>query len=240
MQITDAVGAEVLALAGRRCECHGDSCRHHLKGSRCKKGLRGDQWKIYWRSETGGVARRNIEAWCLDCFANNFTVPTERVALVSADIACYARLLEEDHRRAITLRSVLRDSADRVARAGLGRLVGTQPDEVLLECGGSPAALDAAHRLWETFRDSTIRLDLPTPELRSGIHCGEVVRWRNGHLAGDAVEIAARLQGLAPAGRIVLTDPVAQEIGQPDDLEAVDVPDVEGLPSISVCWALPL
>lgn len=75
MKITDKMRAQVLDRAGRRCECMSGNCRHHRKGGRCKHGLRGDKWKIYWRTEAGTTQAWNVEAWCLECFVNNFTVP---------------------------------------------------------------------------------------------------------------------------------------------------------------------
>ena len=103
LKITAEVRALAIELAGRRCECTGGNCRHHRGGARCRHGLRGDEWKVYWRSEDGGASRENIEAWCLQCFENNFEVPRERVALLAADIAGFGRLLEDDYRRAIPL-----------------------------------------------------------------------------------------------------------------------------------------
>lgn len=75
MRITDKMRQEALARAGRRCECQGGNCKHHRKGGRCKHGLRDDQWKIYWRTEAGGSNPKNLAAWCLECFSNNFTIP---------------------------------------------------------------------------------------------------------------------------------------------------------------------
>ena len=98
MKITQDVRAFAMEQAGRRCECTGANCRHHLSGARCKRGLRGDQWKVFWRTEDGGLNRENIQAWCLECFANNFEVPREQVALLATEIFGYARLLEEDRR----------------------------------------------------------------------------------------------------------------------------------------------
>lgn len=73
MEITEKVRHDVLTRAGRRCECQGPHCRHHRKGGRCKNGLRGQDWKIYRRSERGAARAWNLEAWCLTCFDNNFT-----------------------------------------------------------------------------------------------------------------------------------------------------------------------
>ncbi len=75
MEITDEMRANVLERSGRRCECQSGNCRHHRRGGRCKHGLRGDQWKIYWRTDGGGDQQWNLEAWCLECFGNNFAVP---------------------------------------------------------------------------------------------------------------------------------------------------------------------
>lgn len=72
MEITDAMRAEVLERAGRRCECLSDGCRHHRKGGRCPRGLREGQWKVYYRTEAAGAALWNLEAWCLTCFENNY------------------------------------------------------------------------------------------------------------------------------------------------------------------------
>ena len=72
MEITDAMRDEVLARAERRCECVSKNCRHHRPGARCPKGLRPGQWKIYYRTESAGAALWNLEAWCMQCFENNF------------------------------------------------------------------------------------------------------------------------------------------------------------------------
>ena len=72
MEITDAMRAEVLQRAGRRRECLSGQCRHHRKGSRCPRRLRPEQWKIYYRTESAGAALWNLEAWCQECFVNNY------------------------------------------------------------------------------------------------------------------------------------------------------------------------
>ena len=75
MEITEEMRAGALERSGRRCECRSANCRHHRRGGRCTHGLRGDQWKIYWRTDGAGGKHWNLEAWCLECFANNFAVP---------------------------------------------------------------------------------------------------------------------------------------------------------------------
>ena len=72
MIITDELREQVLHRASRRCECVSDQCRHHRNGKRCPKGLRPDDWKVYYRRESAGAKLWNLEAWCLTCFDNNF------------------------------------------------------------------------------------------------------------------------------------------------------------------------
>lgn len=231
LKITQEVRAFALEQAGRRCECTGKDCRHHLHGARCKRGLRGDEWKVFWRTEGGGATRDNIEAWCLECFANNFAAPLETVALLTSDIVGYARLSEEDRWRAITLRSVLQDAAVRVAREHSGRVVlGRRDDDVLLEFAASQNAVEAARGLRSGFEELVLRLGLPIPEICGAIHFGEVTRWRSGLLAGDAVEIMKRLRSLAGVGQIVLTEPAAAPLRGEVELDPIAEDAAIGLP----------
>jgi len=226
--------------AGRRCECTGKNCRHHLKGMRCKRGLRGDQWKVYWRSETGGLTRENIEAWCLECFDNNFDVPRETVALLVTDIVSYAQLLEEDRRRAITLKSVLRDAADKAAQEFRGRTVFDRfDDDVLMEFPSSADAVDAMRGLHIGFREIAQRLELEIPEICGAIHYGEVTRWRNGLLVGATVELTTSMRSLAGLNQVVLTEPAAAPLKGRLVLEPISPkPDTEF--PIEGIWSLRL
>jgi hypothetical protein len=240
LKITQEVKAFAIEQADKRCECSGKSCRHHLKGARCKRGLRGDQWKVYWRREGGGVTRDNIQAWCLECFANNFAIPLETVALLALDIVGYAGLLADDHWRAITLKSALRDAARRAATEHGGDIVlNRAEDEVLLEFPASQDAVDAARALRSYFRDLVLRLNLDLPEICGAVHCGEVTRWRNGLLVGDAVAIATSLRDRAGLGQLLLTGPAAEPLSGRAELEPVVEDGGENAPAAGV-WALKL
>ena len=240
VRITEEVRAHARDQAEGRCECRGASCRHHRGGARCKRGLRGDQWKVYWRSEGEGTARGNIDAWCLECFENNFTVPTDTVTILRSDIFGYAGLAGADQRKALTLMSVLRDAAERVARENQGRLLRTVTDEVWIEFTKSPSAVDAARELQPRFHETARKLNLPTPGLCSGIHRGKVTRSRNGDLFGDTVTIASRVKGIADAGQIVLSGSVVDQLDQRIDLEDLGDRPLEDLSEPLRCWAVRL
>ena len=239
VKITSEVKAAALEWAERRCECAGGNCRHHLSGSRCKHGLRGDEWKVYWRSERAGPTRENIEAWCLQCFDNNFEVPRESVALLAVDLAEYAALLSENRRQAITLKSTLRDIAERIATAHKGRLVLDRiDDDILMEFPKGRHAVQAAQTLQPAFRELVERLKLPVPPIRGGIHYGEVTRWRNGILVGEAVDVVADVVGAASGGEIMVSEPAVPMIRIGLDLEPTDKATVEETASVPGLWAI--
>ena len=238
VMITEEVRARAREQAEARCECQGANCRHHRRGARCKRGLRGDQWKVYWRSESGGVARRNIDAWCLGCFESNFTVPTHAVTILRSDIFGYASLASDDQRKALTLMSVLRDAAERVASESQGRLLKTVTDEVWFEFPESPHAVDAARELQHRFHQNARKLSLPTPGLCSGIHRGEVTRSRNGDLFGDTVTIASEVKGIAEAGQIVVSGSVVDHLDRRIELEDLGDRSLRDPTEPLRCWAV--
>jgi class 3 adenylate cyclase len=240
LKITHEVKAFALEQAGRRCECTGDACRHHLRGARCSRGLRGDDWKVFWRREDGGVNRANIEAWCLECFANNFEAPRETVALLALDLVGFARLIDEDRWQAVTLKTILRDTARRVAKKhGGGLVLDRADDDILLEFPTSLAAVEAARCVYPDFRDAALRLNLAAPEICGGIHQGEVTRWRNGLLVGAAVDITTKIRHLAGLGQVVLTGSAAEPLAGTVELEQAAADTLENSP-VDEIWRLQL
>lgn len=239
MKITQDVRAFALEQAERRCECTGDNCRHHRRGARCKRGLRDDDWKVYWRTESGGATRGNLEAWCPECFSNNFVAPREMVALLAVDIVGYTRLADDNQRKATTLKSVLRDVANRCAGDCGGRLVFDRlDDDILAEFSKSRDAIKAAQSLGSAFQEMALRLDLPTAELCGALHCGEVTRWRNGILVGDAVEVTMAVRRLAGVDQIVLTEPAAAPMKGKVELQPITHADVLEIPLVGGIWAM--
>ncbi len=59
-------------------------------------------------------------------------------------------------------------------------------------------------------------------EFRVGVHVGEVVEESDCDLMGDAVNVAARLEGIAKPGAICLSDPT-RTVKAPRRLQALDV-----------------
>ncbi len=66
--VTEASRQALLERSRRRCECHGDKCRHHRPGARCTHGLRGDEWEVVMREEGAGEKPWNLLAVCPECY----------------------------------------------------------------------------------------------------------------------------------------------------------------------------
>ena len=138
----------------------------------------------------------------------------EIAAIFAADIAGYSRLVAEDEeetlRRLASYRSVMDDF---IARAG-GRIFNTAGDAVLAEFPSAVEAVRCAIDIQESLR--TRNLAYPTSRqmsFRIGITIGDVVE-RDGDLLGDGVNIAARLEGIAPVGGICISRTVARAGGE--------------------------
>ena len=131
--------------------------------------------------------------------------PRHAAAVLSSHIIGYTALTSESEDDALTLMSVFHRAARKAAEQNKGRLVKTIGDEVLLEFKEPRQAVSAAQQLTTSFRDACAPLGLPTAQLRTGIHMGEVAKRRDGDLFGDAVNIASRLQGVAEPDQIIVS-----------------------------------
>jgi class 3 adenylate cyclase len=133
-------------------------------------------------------------------------------AIFAADVAGYSRLVAEDEeetlRRLASYRSVMDDF---IARAG-GRIFNTAGDAVLAEFSSAVEAVRCAIDIQESLR--TRNLAYPASRqmsFRIGITIGDVVE-RDGDLLGDGVNIAARLEGIAPVGGICISRSVHEQV----------------------------
>ena len=133
-------------------------------------------------------------------------------AILAADVVGYSRLVAEDEeealRRLASYRAVFDDF---VGRSG-GRIFNTAGDAVLAEFQSAVDAVRCAVDLQETLRArNTAYPPSRHMNFRIGITIGDVVE-REGDLLGDGVNIAARLELMAPAGGICLSRSVYEAV----------------------------
>jgi class 3 adenylate cyclase len=144
-------------------------------------------------------------------------------AIFAADVAGYSRLVAEDEeetlRRLASYRAVMDDF---IGRAG-GRIFNTAGDAVLAEFSSAVEAVRCAIDIQESLR--TRNLAYPASRqmnFRIGITVGDVVE-RDGDLLGDGVNIAARLEGIAPVGGICISRTVHEQVANKLSVQFADI-----------------
>jgi Adenylate and Guanylate cyclase catalytic domain len=111
---------------------------------------------------------------------------------------------------------------DFIARAG-GRIFNTAGDAVLAEFSSAVEAVRCAIDIQESLR--TRNLAYPASRqmcFRIGITVGDVVE-RDGDLLGDGVNIAARLEGIAPVGGICISRTVHEQVANKLSVQFADI-----------------
>lgn len=144
-------------------------------------------------------------------------------AILAADIAGYSKLVAEDeeetlHRLAI-YRAVFEDF---VARYG-GRIFNTAGDATLAEFQSAVDAVRCAVDVQESLRTRNLAY-APGRQMsfRIGITIGDIVE-RDGDLLGDGVNIASRLEALAPEGGICISRGVHEAVTNKVSLKFSDL-----------------
>src|SRR5579862_2020165 len=144
-------------------------------------------------------------------------------AIFAADVAGYSKLVAEDEeetlRRLASYRAVMDDF---IARAG-GRIFNTAGDAVLAEFPSAVEAVRCAIDIQESLR--TRNMAYPASRqmsFRIGITIGDVVE-RDGDLLGDGVNIAARLEGIAPVGGICISRTVHEQVANKLSVHFADI-----------------
>ena len=146
-------------------------------------------------------------------------LPRKLAAILYADVAGYARLTGDDedatHRR-------LREYLDLIAKTiddHHGQVMHYAGDAVLAKFDAVVDALSSAVSIQNELE--TRNEDLPNErkvQFRIGVNLGDVIEDR-GDIYGDGVNVAARLESLADAGGICISESVRTAIGKKLELD---------------------
>ena len=139
---------------------------------------------------------------------------TQRVAaILAADAAGYSRLMAADEPATIDALDAARAVFIEHIESNHGRVVDTAGDSVLAVFetteGAAVAAAAIQARLGEL--NAPVPADRRMP-FRIGLHLGDIREKADGTVYGDGVNVAARLEGLAEPGRIVVSGSVHDSI----------------------------
>jgi class 3 adenylate cyclase len=147
------------------------------------------------------------------------------VAIVSADVVGYSRLMADDELATIrTLTAYRKEIQARVADHG-GRVVDAPGDNVLAEFPTALGAVEAALEIQRALAGRNASLpEERRMEFRIGVHMGDVAVEED-RTYGDAVNIAARLEGLAEPGGVCISAAVHEQVARKLSAEFEDLGD---------------
>ena len=134
-------------------------------------------------------------------------------AIMFTDVVGYTSIMGKDEVAAIALLKQNRQLHQSAIDTHQGRLLQIIGDGMLASFPSVTDAIDAAQKILKEAR--TIE-DL---QIRIGIHLGEVV-FDKDDVFGDGVNIAARIEPLAPSGGILVSEPVYHNIKNKKDYHA--------------------
>jgi adenylate cyclase len=140
--------------------------------------------------------------------------PTRRLAaILAADIAGYSRLTERDEEATVARLQALREELiDPALAAHRGRLVKTTGDGLLAEFASVVDAVRCGMAMQHGLAARNAGIDPARRiEFRIGIHLGDVLV-AGDDLMGDGVNVAARLESIAPPGGICLSEDAWRQV----------------------------
>ena len=127
-------------------------------------------------------------------------------AILAADVAGYSRLMGADEEGTLaSLRAHRRDFLDLKIAEHRGRIVKSTGDGLLVEFASVVDATRCALEVQHGMRERNISVPRDERlEFRIGINVGDVIV-ENNDIFGDGVNVAARLEGIAEPGGVVIS-----------------------------------
>jgi class 3 adenylate cyclase/TolB-like protein len=147
-------------------------------------------------------------------------------AIVIADVVGYTRLMERDDTGTYARVRLIRDEVvDPAILSHGGRIVKTAGDGLVAEFTSALAALRASIQIQRQMqtRNAAAKPD-ERIDYRIGVNLGDIMV-EGGDIAGDGVNVAARLEPLAEPGGICVSQAVCEQVRESAGARFVDVGD---------------
>jgi adenylate cyclase len=145
-------------------------------------------------------------------------------AILAADVVGYSRLMAEDETGTLDrLKSLRKELVQPKITEHGGRIVKLMGDGLLAEFSSVVEAVQCAVEVQQAMaeREANVPEDRCI-RLRVGVNLGDVIV-EGSDIYGDGVNVAARLEALAEAGSVYISDVVSQSIGTKLDLDLEDL-----------------
>ena len=134
-------------------------------------------------------------------------------AILAADVAGYSRLMADDDRETVRTLTAYREVFAEHIETRQGRVVDTAGDSVPATFESVIEAVEAAIEIQRVLgvRNETLSGHRKM-HFRMGVNLGDIIIRDDGSIYGDGVNVAARLEGLAEPGGIMIADVARQTV----------------------------
>ena len=144
-------------------------------------------------------------------------------AILAADVVGYSRLMTIDEAGTLAaLKSLRKNLVDPKISEHNGRIFKLTGDGMLIEFPSVVSAVACAVDIQSAMRTRNATETAARIEFRIGVNLGDIIV-EDGDIFGDGVNVAARLEGIAPIGGIAVSQSVRDHVGKRLDLDFEDM-----------------
>jgi basic membrane lipoprotein Med (substrate-binding protein (PBP1-ABC) superfamily) len=136
-------------------------------------------------------------------------------AILSADVVGFSRLMGADEHGTYEAINAHRAATDPIVEQQGGRIVGAAGDSILAEFSSVVDAVQAGIEIQQASAAFNVeRSEEARIMYRIGVNLGDVIVAEDGDIFGDGVNIAARIQAMAPPGGVWVSDSVFRSVSR--------------------------
>ncbi len=144
-------------------------------------------------------------------------------AILAADVVGYSRLMTIDEAGTLAaLTSLRKNLVNPKISEHNGRIFKLTGDGILIEFPSVVSAVACAVDIQSAMRTRNATETAARIEFRIGVNLGDIIV-EDGDIFGDGVNVAARLEGIAPIGGIAVSQSVRDHVGKRLDLDFEDM-----------------
>ena len=165
------------------------------------------------------MSESNKNIYVLDKEKKDATGAVRKMAAIfAADVVGYSKLMASNEKLTLFRLKETRKITDKIIQDLNGRIFSTAGDSIMAEFASPVDAMEAAISIQKEVSSKTKEIkDNITIEFRIGINLGDIMTQDN-NLYGDNVNIAARLEAIAPVGEITVSEKVYLEVEDKVDI----------------------
>src|SRR5947209_3278575 len=139
-------------------------------------------------------------------------------AILAADVVGYSRLMTIDEAGTLAaLKSLRKNLVDPKISEHNGRIFKLTGDGMLIEFPSVVSAVACAVDIQSAMRTRNATEPAAPIEFRVGVNLGDIIV-EDGDIFGDGVNVAARLESIAPIGGIAVSQSVRDHVGKRLDI----------------------